>query len=160
MKNFKQIHRIKAFTLIEIIIVISILAITIALATPSFSLWYAKSKINDTTKLIFNDLQFARSEAIKRNSQMIICGSTDYQTCTENFQHGYIILDPQNNSVIKVTQINPNQINIHNGNTEKIRFLANGHSNTRATLEISSPTNKKATKKSVIIFDGGRVRMN
>lgn len=63
----------RAFTLIELMITLSILAILLAIAAPSFR----DSIQNNRTQTIANDLttalQFARSEAVKRGTKVDIC---------------------------------------------------------------------------------------
>ncbi|MGK9065743.1 GspH/FimT family pseudopilin [Pseudomonas sp. SA195] len=66
-------HHSRAFTLIELMITLAILAILLAIAAPSFR----DTIQNNRTQTIANDLttalQFARSEAVKRGVRVDIC---------------------------------------------------------------------------------------
>ncbi|MDF1587694.1 MAG: GspH/FimT family pseudopilin [Gammaproteobacteria bacterium] len=63
-----MIVRQKGFTLMELMIVIAIIAILAALALPSFQSIIEKRRLAGAAENLFADLQYARSEAIKRNS--------------------------------------------------------------------------------------------
>lgn len=81
----------KGFTLAELLVSLSILAITLALAAPSFG---NLLKANRTAALIndlITDLQLARSEAIKRNKTVTLCKSSNKQSCNGNWSDGWII---------------------------------------------------------------------
>ena len=56
------------FTLIELMIGLAIMALLIALAAPSFTTMIANSKVRSQAESIFNGLQLARAEALKRNT--------------------------------------------------------------------------------------------
>jgi type IV fimbrial biogenesis protein FimT len=60
------------FTLIEAMVVIAILGILVALAAPSFSNTIATMRIKSISFDLVNDLNTARSEAIKRNADVVI----------------------------------------------------------------------------------------
>lgn len=55
-------------SLIELMVGIAILAIAIALGVPSFSEWVNNSQIRSTAESVQNALNFARGEAVRRNT--------------------------------------------------------------------------------------------
>lgn len=63
---------LKGFTLIEVMVVVSILAILIALAAPSFTPMIERWRIRQATEQLQSTLYYARSEAIKRGGQVTI----------------------------------------------------------------------------------------
>ena len=58
------------FTLIELIIVITITAILTALSVPSFSVTLDNQRIFGAAEAVLSDLRWARAEAIKRNKKV------------------------------------------------------------------------------------------
>ncbi|HSI22781.1 MAG TPA: GspH/FimT family pseudopilin [Methylophilaceae bacterium] len=60
------------FTLIELMIVIVIAGILLAMALPSFRDSIDRNRLRSITDTLYGDLQFAKSEAIKRNQPMTV----------------------------------------------------------------------------------------
>lgn len=59
-------------TLIELMIVITIAAILLALALPSFQDTIDRNRLKAVTDTLYGDFQFAKSEAIKRNQPIVV----------------------------------------------------------------------------------------
>jgi type IV fimbrial biogenesis protein FimT len=57
----------RGFSLIELMIAVTIFAIAMMLALPSFTEWIQGQQIRVATEAILNGLQIARAEAIRRN---------------------------------------------------------------------------------------------
>jgi type IV fimbrial biogenesis protein FimT len=60
------------FTLLELMIIVAILGILAALAAPSFTSILERRKIIGAAEAIQSDLRWARSEAIKRNTDVTV----------------------------------------------------------------------------------------
>lgn len=65
-------HFAAGFTAIELMVVVSIVAILAALAAPSFTPLIENWRVREATEQLQSTLYFARSEAIKRGGQVII----------------------------------------------------------------------------------------
>lgn len=66
-------YKVKSgFTLIEMLVSVAVLAILVGVAVPSFQSTLDKRRLNDAGEQIYSDLQFARSEAIKRNANVSV----------------------------------------------------------------------------------------
>lgn len=61
----------RAFTLVEMLITVALLAILLSLAAPSFSVMLANAQIRTASQAQFDGLQLARVEAIRRNTRVI-----------------------------------------------------------------------------------------
>ena len=57
----------RGFTLIELMITLSVFAVLIVLALPSFNQWIANTKIHSTTESVLAGFQLARTEAVRLN---------------------------------------------------------------------------------------------
>lgn len=63
------------FTLLELMVVIAIVAILTALAAPSFKQLIQSNTISSNVNSFMADLRFARSEAIRRGGNVVMCRS-------------------------------------------------------------------------------------
>jgi type IV fimbrial biogenesis protein FimT len=72
----------KGFTLIELVITLTVAGILMALAAPSMFSFLASNRLTAQTNDLIADLSFARSEAIKRNGTVVICKSTNPTAAT------------------------------------------------------------------------------
>ncbi|NEX21536.1 prepilin-type N-terminal cleavage/methylation domain-containing protein [Thiorhodococcus mannitoliphagus] len=62
----------RGLTLLELILVVAILAILIGVAVPSMHEMLARNRLKAAAQAIAEDLQWARSEAIKRNRSIAV----------------------------------------------------------------------------------------
>ena len=70
------------FTLVELLITIAVLAVVLAIAVPSFRSVINRNRLVSASNEVVGALQLARMEAIRRNSRVEICPSTDGATCS------------------------------------------------------------------------------
>lgn len=96
MRTFRRLSKRRntgqrAFTLIEVLIVIAIVAILASLAAPSFSDLIKSQKVKSTASDLNAALALARSEAVKRNRDVTMSPAT-----AGNWQDGWQIADPDN----------------------------------------------------------------
>jgi type IV fimbrial biogenesis protein FimT len=83
----------KAFTLIELMVTVSILAIVMALAIPSFKSSVANNRSVGAGSELVTALNFARTEAIRRGAYVSICASSDGAAClaADNWKKGWLV---------------------------------------------------------------------
>lgn len=83
-----------AFTLIELFVTITVLAIVMAIALPSFKSQISRNKSEALSEDFIFALSLARSEAVKRGNSVTLCASDDSLTCSLNpdgWASGYIL---------------------------------------------------------------------
>lgn len=82
------------FTLIELIVTIAVASILVAVAIPNFRTLLQNNRMTTHVNEFLSDVNFARSEAIKRRSNITICTSTTGTSCTGgNWRDGRLIMD-------------------------------------------------------------------
>lgn len=87
-------NKIRGFTLIELLVVMSIMSILLAIALPSFQDTIERSVTNSQIKLLMTTLNLARSEAIKRGTNVAICSINDdgnVDCDAQEWQDGWIV---------------------------------------------------------------------
>src|SRR5579862_2013512 len=94
----------RGFTLIEVLITISVASILLTIAIPSFRYVTNSNRISGEVNGLLGDLQFARAEAIKEGRTVTVCVSNDGATCapaTTTWQSGWIVFsDPTHVGVV------------------------------------------------------------
>ena len=90
--------RASGFTLIELMVVIGITGVVLAICIPSFKSVTQRNRISSEVNAFVGDLQFARSEAIRRGMPVSICPSSNGTTCltTNTWHKGWIVFNDDN----------------------------------------------------------------
>lgn len=80
------------FTLIELIVVVAMVAIIAALATPSWNTMIVNNRIRAAVNDWTQSFYFARNEAIRQNVAVTICASSTGLDCTASgYELGWIV---------------------------------------------------------------------
>lgn len=118
-------HYSRAFTLIELMVTLAVLAIVISLAAPSFSNMLQENRLSALTNELQGALQLARSEAVKRRVNVAVCRSNADQSDCENgtdWAGGWLMM--ANDEVLKVWD--PAQGVTVTGPSTGVTFRGNG----------------------------------
>ena len=88
------------FTLIELMVALTVAAILTFIAVPSYQGITNSHRIGAEANDLLGDIEFARSEAIKRGQTVVVCASTNSNTCSgsSTWNSGWIVLLPASNS--------------------------------------------------------------
>jgi len=143
----------KGYTLIEILIAFSIMALTLAFAGPKFEEYTKSQQVKNTARQIYANLQTARLTAVKENVNVTAAINSDSPSMTVTRSSDGSDVIP----AVNFLQDSPNII-INSNGPEAIDFNPIGTIGPvqNQTIEISYPD--VDTKYSVIIWINGRVR--
>lgn len=125
------------FTLIEVLVTMSIAAILATIAVPAFQEVGLSSKLNTMANNFAASVHLARSEAIKRNLVVTVCASSNGTSCTGAWNDGWVIL--AGGSVIYTQAALPNGFLLSGGATS-IAFQSTGVGATIANLTLCRAT--------------------
>lgn len=84
----------RGFTLLELMITVALLGILAALAAPSFNSLIQSSRLTASANELVAALQMARMEAIRTNSRVEVCPSTNGSSCAGSDWRRVIVLRP------------------------------------------------------------------
>lgn len=86
------------YSMIEMVATLAIISILLALAAPSFSSISSDAQLRGYTNQLIDQLQYARSEAVKRSQRVEMCKSENGTDCSHagEWHEGYLIFADNN----------------------------------------------------------------
>lgn len=106
MKKLSDFTQVKGFTLLELLIVISFVAIIMAIGIPNFSKWKEKYEINGQAQKVYFDIMLARSTSVKNNNNVSVTFDA-----SKNF---YKVHDDTNNDSVEDHGESIKSVNLEN----------------------------------------------
>lgn len=84
-----------AFTLVELVVALAVLATLFALAVPSYARYLDEQRLLDQARRLSDGIMLARSEAVKRNGYVVICATTPGDGCGDarHWHEGWIVFE-------------------------------------------------------------------
>jgi type IV fimbrial biogenesis protein FimT len=85
--------RSRGFTLTELMVALVIVGVLAAIAAPSYREFMQDTRMSGDANEFLTMVNFARSEAIKRDARVTMCRSADGATCADagGWEQGYVI---------------------------------------------------------------------
>lgn len=97
--------RQRGYTLLELLIALTILLILSTLALPSFSSIVKRTQAEIQMHALIDAAQLARSSAVSRRESVVFCATSNQQVCGDDWTQGAMVfVDPNNNR-----RIDPNE---------------------------------------------------
>ncbi len=105
--GIQKCNRARGFTLMELMIVLTLAAIVLALGAPSFNDFRRNNRLTSTANDMLAAVQLARSEAIKRQTSVSLCASNnpragDAATCSTGNFTGWVVFEDGNGDCLRV----------------------------------------------------------
>lgn len=90
----------RGFTLIELLVTMAVMAILLPIGISSLGDAVTSMRLTTASNLLLSQIQHARSEAIKRNSRVVLCKSSDGASCAlaGGWEQGWIIFHDTSNN--------------------------------------------------------------
>lgn len=130
----------RGFSLIELMVALSVLGIVTAIAVPSFNEAKLSMSLRSNANNLVASIQLARSEAIKTNSTVRLCASDDGEGCDETWSNGWIIINAAD-KVIQYQQAITTGYNLTEANgLTTLNFRPTGIGATQARLTLCRKT--------------------
>ncbi len=85
MKNYS------GFTILEILITLGIVSIVSMFAVPAMTSFTQNERLTTQINTLVGHLALARSEAVLRHQQVVVCGSSDGASCGANWNQGWMV---------------------------------------------------------------------
>jgi type IV fimbrial biogenesis protein FimT len=158
---------IKGFTLIELMVSISITSILAVIAVPNFSVFLSKMRVNNEISQLHRMLLMTRNAAINSGQKAILCPLGNSAQCTTQWQNELsVFVDVNNNklldaneNVIKVkAKIISGDILIYGKGRNKITFKPTGKLSGLANGTFRyCPKNHKNNSRGIVVARSGRV---
>ena len=79
-----NMEREKGFTLVELLITIVVISVLLATGVPAFLDFIKNNRLTAQTNELVSAIQLARSEAVKRGTNTIVCASSNGTSCSDN----------------------------------------------------------------------------
>lgn len=163
--------RQRGFTLLELMSSMSIAAVISTTAIPAFNGLVQRNRISTEINTFIAHLHYARSEAVKRGSRVVVCRSADGLACgrTEGWHKGWITFVDSSNtnreldageSLLRVEAGEENGIIITSGRRRRVVYQPIGFSpGTNGTYTFCDPEHPEWAK-AVILSNSGRTRLS
>jgi len=103
-KNFESFQsKYLGFTLIESMVVITVVGILATVSIPSYSNYVNSQKIQQSQQNIFSTLRQIRMQAVTQAQSVVMCSSVDHNICSydsdpEDWSAGWIVFVDLNNN--------------------------------------------------------------
>jgi type IV fimbrial biogenesis protein FimT len=168
--------RFKGFTLIELMVALSVAAILLTIGVPNFREMLLSNALTSKVNAFVADLNFTRSEAVKRGARVTMCKSNDKAQCAVagGWEEGWIVfvdtanpgtVDAGETVLLSAEKLNGSLTLRGNSNvTNRVSYLNSGViGGTNGQLifcddRVKTFSSDKSKARVVIIGNTGRIR--
>lgn len=173
----RKLRTLQGFTLIEMMVTVAVLSIAMIIAVPSFTSLINSNRLSGQANELIAAFILARTEAIKQNQFIVLCHSSDAQTCSSAPESGWqgwlvarqVILDDQPTTILSSGTIDTSHLKLLgspaiSSASDVVRFSPQGLARTatngafNAILRVCVPS-VDDNIRDVELRSGGRARI-
>lgn len=147
--------RSRGFTLVELLVTVVVLGILTAIAVPGFQSWIQSSRTLTVTDELNTAIQLARSEALKRRKNVIICrANAAFNACEDgaDWSSGWLTREVSG-QMIRVWEA-PAGTTV-SGPAAGITFRSNGLSSAAGNFEVQNGGCADSKKRTIAVSATG-----
>jgi type IV fimbrial biogenesis protein FimT len=140
-------RRSRGFTLIELMVTITVVAILLGLAVPTFREFSQNNSVTAAQNDLVTSFNLARSEALRRNRAVSICATTDGAACgaDTDWSSGWIAFIDRgvigsvdgDDLILQAWQSPNTNLIFASGGSTYVRYLPTGMSAAAVTIDVS-----------------------
>lgn len=121
----------RAFTLIEMFIVLALMAILAQIAVPALQDFLERNQQQTLSDQIARAVHHARAHAVTHRIRVELCGSRDGVSCHSDWSEGWLLRELKLDTPLSIVRLNPDKKRLNwSGFQTKIQFSSNGSSPT------------------------------
>ena len=160
--------RQQGFTLVELMVTLAVAIILLAVGMPLFSGIVGSNRATTQANELVSALKLARSEAVKRGAEVIVCPAGD-EACGENWTNGWFVhsdadedgsLDPE--EVLRTWEALSASSTLDVTGGDSVAFQSTGDASGAFTFELDNADatgfDKDAAKRCITVTLSGQVR--
>ena len=151
----------KGFTLIELMVAVSLLAILLTIALPSFRALIQNNRITAQTNAFVSAQTLARSEAVKRSARVDVCPRNAAGTACSgtDWNSGWLVMVHNGNEVLRVWDAPQPGVTValSSGTTQRVSYLNRGTVDTARIFHIRAQNCTGDQQRNVAINAIGRI---
>jgi prepilin-type N-terminal cleavage/methylation domain-containing protein len=151
------------FSLLELLLVLSLMALMMLVAAPGFSGFITKARGAGAVMLLYSDVRFAQHSAITHDQVITLCGSDDGYHCDGAWSVGRLVINPQTNQRFRYDRLDSKADRWYwrssFGRNDYLKFAPTGFTLGQQGRFYYCPSGPESTAKAVVVAQSGRLRL-